>query len=531
MNFNPTMPFFRYSRTTPDNVALFVNEKEYSYFELGAYASSVSAWLRNVFQDPGNGFKVAILASRSLETYAGILGTCWAGATYIPISIKASAASLKSVLEQTSPTALIVDENGVKKLSEIEIPANCKVLYPDEFKALLPNDVRQGNYAREISEPQSLSADEIAYIIFTSGTTGVPKGVMIRTGSLYKFIGYMQTLYQIGSEDRISNFSEVSFDFSVLDLWLTWFSGASLHVVPSSQIMAPSRFIQQQKLTFWASVPSAITFLTRLGLLKEGCFPSLRVSYFCGEPLPFSSAKAWKKAAPNSVIDNHYGPTEATVACSMHRLSDNSFLANGRDIISIGKPYPEMRMAIVDDEKRFLSAPAKGELVIAGPQLTSGYLEDETLTSKRLKVLNHPLYGPMTWYLTGDLAFEDKNGEFHHLGRIDNQVKILGHRVELEELDAQLRRICGVDTVATVAWPIKEGLAEGIVAFVSQSKVCLNKIQSILRENLPPWVLPREILSLEEIPLTANGKIDRKALVKLLSERSPNSDKSEPSAP
>ena len=133
-----------------------------------------------------------------------------------------------------------------------------------------------------VPEPVAVSADHCAYVMFTSGTTGLPKGVMVSTGNLWSFLGCMRQLYHLGTEDRVSQFSEVSFDFSVLDLFAAWDAGATLYTVPESQLMAPARFIQENQLTFWASVPSVIVFLDRLKLLKAGAFPSLRVSYFCG---------------------------------------------------------------------------------------------------------------------------------------------------------------------------------------------------------------------------------------------------------
>jgi len=157
---------------------------------------------------------------------------------------------------------------------------------------------------------------------------------------------------------------------------------------------------------------------------------------------------------------------------------------------------------------------------LAGPQLTQGYLGDEALTSKRLIMLNHPMFGEMRWYFTGDLAFEDATGAFHHLGRIDNQVKVLGHRIELEELDAHLRRVCGCDSVVTVAWPFRDGNAAGIVAFVCGTVFTSTHILAGLKECLPPYALPREIVEIESMPMTQNGKIDRKALLRLLAERS-----------
>ncbi|MBF0502282.1 MAG: AMP-binding protein [Candidatus Riflebacteria bacterium] len=341
----------------------------------------------------------------------------------------------------------------------------------------------------------------------------------IETRSVYHFLNHCQTLYNIGPEDRVSNFSEVSFDFSVLDLWLTWYARASLHVVPESQLMAPARFIQEHKLTFWASVPSVILFLDRLKHLKEGCFPTLRVSYFCGEALPLSSALLWGRAAPNCVIDNHYGPTEATVGCSLERLTDPPNLTPGRDILSIGRPYSGMRMAIVGEQGIFLPQGETGELALSGPQITQGYLGDDELTSRRLPVLDHPSLGRLRWYLTGDLSFEDASGTFHHMGRIDNQVKVLGHRIELEELDAHLRQVCKCESVVMVAWPIRNGSAEGVVAFVCATGITTGQILDGLKKRLPPYALPREIIEIESMPMTPNGKIDRKALLNILAGR------------
>ena len=513
-NLNLAWPLFRHSVECGENAALVLDEKVFSYSELASLAARVAGWIGASAPAAAGETRVAIVASRSLEAYAGILGACWAGAAYVPINPKLPAHTLRQILEVAQPRAIIVDAAGWRRLEESGAIGEVPVLPPGSLEGA---PVLDGISALE--QPVAFAGDRVAYVIFTSGTTGAPKGVIIRADSVRHFLDYLGSLYELDCRDRFSNFSEISFDFSVLDLWLAWDSGASLHVVPEAQLLAPAKFIREHQLTFWASVPSAIGFMDRLKQLKEGVFPWLRVSYFCGEALPLASAVAWQRAAPNSVVDNHYGPTESTVACSVERLSNPPRTTPGRDIIPIGRAYPGMRLAIVDEAGRFLPAGESGELALSGPQIAAGYLGAPELTQARFPQLEHPEFGLSRWYLTGDLALQDSQGTFHHLGRVDYQVKILGHRIELEEVDGHLREVCGCGSAAAVAWPMHHGTADGIVAFVAGSSLGPGEIMTRLKARLAPYAMPREIISLPSLPLTQNGKTDRKALLSILDER------------
>jgi amino acid adenylation domain-containing protein len=450
---------------------------------------------------------VGILASRTLETYAGILGACWVGAAYVPINPKLPLPRLKSILDRAGLEALVVDAAGASRLEGVEGIGALRVLGPGVPPACGP-----------VCDPVPMGPSDTGYIMFTSGTTGEPKGVMIGTAGVHHFIRQVQAMYGLGPEDRLGQFSPVSFDFSVLDLFLAWEAGASLHVVPERLLMAPGKFIQEQELTFWASVPSVVHLLDRFKFLRPGVFPTLKATFFCGEALPVVLAEAWQKAAPASHVDNHYGPTEATVACSCHRFTLQD-VAGERGMVPIGRAYPGMEMAILDEQGKFLPPGQSGELAISGPQVASGYFQDPDHTAARFRSMESPGRGPGIWYLTGDLAIQDAAGSFHHLGRIDHQIKIHGHRIELEDVDAHLRAVCGSEEAVTVAWPNSNGLAEGLVAFVCRTPLAPAAVMTALKAQLPAYMVPRQVLELESLPRTSNGKVDRKALVSLLDER------------
>jgi D-alanine--poly(phosphoribitol) ligase subunit 1 len=497
MNLNFALPFYEHARLRPDSIALYVSGKSYSYGELAVLVGSAAAVL-------GNSRTVAVLASRSLGAYVGILAAGWAGAAYIPLNPKLPEQRLSTILEIVRPDALVVDEAGLARLTP-----SLRAIAPPLILDL--SDKQKARTEAGISTPVSRGGEDLAYIIFTSGTTGVPKGVMISLGSLAQFLEAMRPRVCPVASDRVSQTSELSFDVSVFEMFLSWSSGASVHVVPGSQLMAPFRFIVDQKLTIWSSVPSIAAFMHGRKMLRPGVFPSLRYSVFAGEALPYPLAESWRVATPSGVVENLYGPTEATIYCLGATVSSDFPPTPGRNLVPSGSPLPGVEAAILGESLKFVPRGQEGQLAIAGGQLAKGYYNEPELTCQRF-----PSIDGKRWYLTGDLARQDERGVFHHLGRMDHQVKILGQRVELDEIEAHLRSISGSENVAAVAWPVRDGVVSGVVAFTGGVSTSPEKLLESLRLQVPSYMVPRQIVQMDALPLSPNGKIDRRALVRYL---------------
>ena len=505
MNFNLADPFHEQARAFPDRIALYVAGASYSYGDLAAWAARAALALSGAQ-------KVGVFASRSVGAYVGLLGACWCGAAYIPLNPKLPDERIGRILEAVALDALVVDEIGLARLTPgLRAIAPRLILDLSGRQEALPSE-------RPI-EPVHRDADDLAYILFTSGTTGVPKGVMIAAGSVAQFLGAMHPRFCPAPSDRVSQTSELTFDVSVFETFGAWGAGASVHVIPANQLMAPARFIAEQGLTVWSSVPSIAAFMRRMKMLKPGAFPSLRYSVFAGEALPYALAEAWQSAAPSSVVENLYGPTEATVYCLGATVGPDFPPTPGRDTVPSGLPLRGLEAAILDPSLAFLLPGHEGQLAISGGQLAKGYYCAPELTRCRF-----PNIGGTVWYLTGDLAVQDERGVFHHLGRIDNQVKILGQRVELEEVEAHLRAITGSENVAAVAWPVQDGNAAGIVAFTSGVAKPAEQLQDALRRVLAPYMMPRRIIDLDSLPLGSSGKVDRRALARYLDETAASQD-------
>jgi D-alanine--poly(phosphoribitol) ligase subunit 1 len=503
---NLALPVYLHARSAPERVALVIDEQQYTYEQLAAGASRVAARLRSRIARSDRAWRVGILAARSFETYAGILGAAWAGAAYVPLNPRQPVARLASILARADLDALVVDRRGAEHVAALAEVVPRRVL---ERLDPLPGDP-------DSAPPASLAADHPAYIMFTSGTTGAPKGVVVTVANVAHFLSCVRSQYEPSPDDRFGQFCETSFDVSVFEMFACWEAGASLHIVPETKLMAAGGFIRQHALSVWTSVPSVIPMMKRVNQLRPGSLPSLRISFFIGESLPVAAAKTWQAAAPNSVVDNQYGPTEATVACIVHRLTDPAVETPGRGTLSIGRAYAGMAADVVMADGRFGGANEVGELALCGPQLALGYLDDPEQTARRFPTLEHPRLGRSRWYLTGDSAFRDAAGHLHCLGRVDHQVKVLGHRVELEEIEAHLRAVCGTDTVAAVTWPVVDGHATGVVAFVCGGTLTPAAARAALRDRVPPYMVPHRIVPRDSLPLSANGKVDRATLRNLL---------------
>lgn len=505
---NPVNYFFSHAAGAPGRPALVIAGEILTHGELAERAGRLAARLLREI-DPADA-RVGILAKRSFEAYIGVFGVLMAGMAYAPIDPDSPIDRQLVVAQRSRLSALVTDRPLAPELAELLRQNQVKVFGPEEMA---------DTSGCPLDAPLSVPDHKVAYLMFTSGTTGTPKAVMVTMGNVAHFLDIMRRRCPIYPDDRVSQFYELTFDVSVFDIFHGLGSGACLHVVPAATRMAPAQFIRDKALTVWSSVPSVVGFLQRLKQLKPGVFGSLRLSTFCGEPLLSSHVEAWRTAAPNSLIDNHYGPTEATVSCTAEWVGDSPRVTPNRGVIAIGKPYEEMHAGIVDADGAFLPPGKVGELAVSGPQVAAGYFDDPDLTRKRFRRLAHPVLNDAVFYLTGDLACQDEDGCFHHLGRIDHQVKILGRRVELEEIESHIRAVTGSDAVA-IAWPVQNGGAVGVVAFIAGDDRVPGDVQAALKLRLPSYMVPRQIICRDSLPVSANGKLNRGALLRELEQMS-----------
>jgi amino acid adenylation domain-containing protein len=520
---NLAWPVYEQGRRLPNRTAVLADGQALTYAQLVERAARLAGVLSG--HGIGAGRRIGILGSRSLVAVEAVLAAAWVGATYVPLGLRWPQTRLASVLARLRLDALIVDRDGLQHpLPEAAVsPIALTIVADDRARAALPDAIRARALsleslpsARPLATPADVDPQSLAYIIFTSGTTGAPKGVMVTVRAVAAYLRALGARKAMTPADKATQFTELSFDPSIGEIYLPWYAGAALYVVPPVTAVSPVKFVRDHGLTVWGSAPAAIAWLRNARALQPGALATLRYSSFGGEPLTLDAVRAWQAAAPNSVVDNLYGPTEATVDCCGQRVEPGALPAvtPGRGVLAIGIPHPGSELAIVDERHRPLPRDAVGEIAIAGAQLSLGYLDDPALSAQRFREIDGK-----RWYLTGDLGMQDAAGCFHHLGRMDNQIKIHGHRVELEEIEAHAREAAGTDQVAAVAWPVQDGVAQGIVCFVARTGLAAAAIRALLRQRLPGYMLPTAIECVAALPVGGSGKIDRQALIARLAER------------
>lgn len=514
--------------TQPDRPALFVANRHISYRQLGEQAGRFSTAIQSLEEIPNP--LVALLAARSEAAYAGILGILLAGKGYVPLNPKFPAERLARMYVRSQCDILIVGEEGLTVLKEmlplVDRPMTVVVPSKQEAAGLtekFPSQQFVGldslSCSKEIAPP-TVDAESVAYLLFTSGSTGDPKGVAISQRSVTAYVQYVCQRYDVQPEDRVSQHFDLTFDLSVHDMFVCWQRGATLYCIPEKSLILPAKFIRDHELTMWFSVPSAIGVMQRTGVLKPGAFPSLRWSLFCGEPLSAAAAEAWQVAAPNCIIENLYGPTEATIAITHYRWDqDNSPGQCINGVVPLGTAFAGQRAAVIGTEGQPVSPGEPGELVLGGSQLALGYWNDPNKTEERF--LELPQLGSGTWYRTADVAKQDSAGCLFFLGRSDHQVKIRGYRVELQEIEHAVREVDYSLEAVCVAWPVRNGSAEGVVAFVCTQDADRPTEDAILaqcRQSLPDYMVPRRVVFMSKLPQNVNGKVDRKRLLGSLEE-------------
>jgi amino acid adenylation domain-containing protein len=508
----------------PDAPALVVRGETLSYAALDAGARRLATLLVAA----GRPERVGVFAYRSPLAYVATLGALYAGAAYVPLNQKFPVERTRAMIRRARLDAIVVDRTSAPQLAEAleGIEPRPRLVAPEPEVAellraagleVLGADAVAA--AEPLAELPPVLPDDVAYLLFTSGTTGEPKGVGVTHANALHFLDAVAQRYPLGPGDRCSQTFDQTFDLAVCDLFIAWHAGACLVVPQPMDLLAPVRFVTRHELTLWFSVPSAAALAVKKGMLAPGSMPSLRYSLFCGEPLPEATARAWAGAADRSVVENLYGPTELTIACLVYRWQDGG-VEGDNGIVAIGRPLPGLGALVVDEALAPVDDGAVGELLVCGPQTTPGYWLDEARTRERFVDVAVSETRSKRFYRTGDRVRRTAGGDYVYVGRTDNQVKVLGFRVELGEIESVLLRQPGVVEAIAAGWPVEDGRATGIVAFVSGS-ADLDALPKAAAAVLPDYMVPRRILRVDEMPLNANGKIDRKALMAMLQEGEP----------
>jgi amino acid adenylation domain-containing protein len=424
------------------------------------------------------------------------------------------------MFERSGARSLIVDASSLPQLSTLLEGARKPLLVIlQDLTDVAPLEARWPLHifvGSEDLQPSSawkeppFETDSLAYLLFTSGSTGTPKGVAVAQRNVLCFVDYMVERYRVSEEDRLSQMFDMTFDLSAFDMFVAWERGACVCCPSQKELIKPDSYIRNNNLTIWFSVPSTAVFMKQLGLLKPGRYPELRLSLFCGEPLPVSSIQAWSAAAPNSVVENLYGPTELTIACTLYRWDAQRSPAEAEmGIVPIGYPYPGMNYLLVDETLHEVAAGEEGELLMSGPQMSLGYWNDAKKTSEAFLI---PPGQTQIYYRTGDRVRRPRlEGPLIHLGRIDSQVKVLGHRVELGEIEAVVRKHCGSDAVVAVGWPRTSSGFGGVEVFI-EGRSETEHLRDSVQVELPEYMVPRKFHFKDKLPRNSNGKLDRKAI-------------------
>jgi amino acid adenylation domain-containing protein len=469
----------------------------------------------------------AVFAYRSGTAFAGVLASLLRGHGYVPLNRTFPVERTRGMLERSGCRAMVVDTESAKQLDKVleGLEQPMLVVLPEladtaEFSTRWPQHRFVGTnelLSHEGWINSEAAPDASAYVLFTSGSTGTPKGVMVSNRNVAHYVDFVTKRYSMTHEDRFSQTFDMTFDLSAADMFVAWQCGACLCCLSEKTLLNPARFINESGVTIWFSVPSTGVFMKRFGSLKPGAYPQLRVSLFCGEALPIEIARAWADAAPRSIVENIYGPTELTIACTYYRWdAAKTPEESEHGVVPIGVPFPGMKVLITDESLKEVPPGETGELLMTGPQLSLGYLNDPEKTAATfIKPPGHDV----VYYRTGDRVRRPIEGKpITYLGRMDNQTKILGHRVELGEVESVVREESGVDGVVALGWPRTPGGAGGVEVFIETDTALKPQLKESVDRRLPVYMAPRKYRTLPKFPLNANGKYDRPALLKILEQ-------------
>jgi amino acid adenylation domain-containing protein len=507
----------------PDAVAVVCGAERLTYGQLEEQSNRLARLFRA--QGCQRGDRICLLIPKSLAAIVAIHATLKADAVYVPLDTSSPVPRLLRIIEAA-------DTPWIVAAGDVHAPLDALFKTPGfaashvlgwmsedacSTDAAMPARWTATDVSRSPAEPLDYdnASHDAAHILFTSGSTGAPKGVVITHDNVIGFIRWAVRYFGTSRTDRISGHPPLHFDLSTFDIFATFAGGAELHLVPPELNLLPhklAQLIRDAALTQWFSVPAALNYMAKFDAVRPGDFPALRRLLWCGEVLPTPTLRYFMQRLPQVRFTNLYGPTETTIASSYYTVPRCP--ATDTEPIPVGQPCAGEELLVLDEELRPVAAGEVGDLYIAGVGLSPGYWRDPAKTHAAFFARPGSNDPKERLYRTGDRARLGEDGLVYFLGRTDMQIKTRGYRVELGEVESALHALGLVRECAVVG--VAGGGFEGTViccAFVPGAEpVTAARLREGLARLLPSYMLPSRWLELDVLPKNINGKIDRPAL-------------------
>lgn len=487
--------------TQPETLAYISPTATLTYAELWNQSERVAAFLLK--QRLNKQMPILVYGHMEGSMIASFLGIVKAGHAYIPVDTSIPMDRVVKIIN-SAQTELIINVSGD------HLAITNSTLSVVDYKEIMS----QQAYDVPVNPLNWVSDNENFYIIYTSGSTGNPKGVQISANNLQSFVDWMVEDFPISGPFRFLNQAPYSFDLSVMDLYPALASGGTIFAITKEMIAKPKflfEALQQSNTQVWTSTPSFVQMCLMDPSFSQGLLPELKVFLFCGEILPVSICRQLMERFPNAKIFNTYGPTEATVAVTSIEVSAE--ILDSFQNLPIGKPKRDTRILLLDGNGDEVEPGESGEMIIIGPSVSKGYLRQQELTDKAF--FN---YEGEQAYRTGDAGYRNHDGLIFYKGRIDFQIKLHGYRMELEEIEYHIAKSKYVKSVI-VAPVYQNEKIEYLLAAIIPDKheferefQLTSAIKKELSEVIPAYMVPRKFSYHEELPMTPNGKIDRKQI-------------------
>lgn len=467
----------------PDKTVYMDPGKSLTFSEVLIKAKAVGSYIikQNINEKP-----VAVMLQRDVDTIAAFLGVVYSGHAYAPVGLDIPEERKGKILKRLDPSFILNEDNIGEAFNTAIDEASLK---HTRDKAAL-------------SDP--------LYIIFTSGSSGDPKGVITSQLSLMNYISAYSEMMGINDSDVMASQSPLDYIAAIRDIYVPLFTGASDVLIPKEYFMQPDRLfdmLNEHSVTAVGWSTSAITVLTKLKAFKDKTLKTLKKICFSGSVMPGTVLRQWQEALPGALFVNQYGPTETTASCTYYKLDH---VVKDDEVIPIGIPYRNYRVFLLSEDDREVPDGEEGEITVSGIGVTCGYINDPDRTKAVFTVNPLETSFEERIYRTGDIGIMRKDGNLEYHGRRDRQIKYMGHRVELDEIESAAAAY-GITECAALYQEEKEQ-----IWFFCVSDKSLKDISLALREKLPGFMVPRKIRILEELPHLPNGKTDFTTLKSML---------------